>query len=100
MAQPQGEMEQPMEESQQAPEQPVEAPQTPQEAPQQEQPQEETKESPTSMLSTFMDEVRALFKTKEEGEKKTQELVDKHQKDMDEIKEGLADIIKEDDKES
>lgn len=47
------------------------------------------------ILSSFMDEVRAFFKTKEDEEKKTQELISKHEKDMGEIKQGLTELLDE-----
>lgn len=47
------------------------------------------------LLSSFMDEVRALFKGKEDEEKKTQGLVEQHNKDMEDIKKGISEIIDE-----
>lgn len=94
--QPQMAPEQPQEAPQQAPEAPQEAPQAPVTI--NVAPQEEKKE--IGMLTAFMDEVRNLFKTKEDDEKKTQGMVDKHIKEVESIKQGLKDILDEDDKQS
>lgn len=91
--------------------------QMPQEAPMQDQnptPEPDTQQPPqeaqpvaeapietkgeAGILSSFMDEVRALFKGKEDEEKKTQELITKHEKEVTEIKDGLSQLLNEEDK--
>lgn len=81
-------------------EQPQPAPQ-PEPAPApQPQPTSQEPSKEMGMIATFMNEVRGLFKGKEDEEKKTQELVEKHNKDVDEIKKGLSELLNEDDKEN
>lgn len=94
-------MEAPMEEQ----EQPMEEPLTEQPESVETQPVEEMKEEPkeekkeekdkAGLLSSFMDEVRALFKGKEDEEKKTQELIEKHNKEIQGIKKTITDNLSE-----
>lgn len=47
------------------------------------------------MLSMLMNEIRGLFKGKEDEEKRTQELVEKHNKDINDVKGGLSELLNE-----
>lgn len=55
-------------------------------------------EGETQTVIALMEEIRSLFKSKEEQEKNTQELVQKHDKEMSEIKEGISALLNEEDK--
>ncbi len=96
MAQQSPQMEQPP----QPQPQPQPAPQpepTPTQTPQH-TPEEPSKEM--GAIATFMNEVRGLFKGKEDEEKKTQQLVEQHNKEMDQIKQGLTDLLDEEHKQN
>lgn len=68
----------------------------PQETPPQQAPQEQPAANETGLLTNFMNEVRALFKTNEDAEQKTQQLVEQHNQDMTQIKSSLSEILNED----